>query len=355
METTVVFGCITAFFVVLLTMPSLIKVAKIKHLVDEPGDARKLHRRSVPTIGGIIIFSAIIFSFSLWFPAEYYSEYKALREFKALVASLALLFFIGIKDDIIGTAPVKKLLANMMAAFIVVMISGIKITSMHGIFGIGTLPDWAAVLLSIYVYIVIINAYNLIDGVDGLAAGVGCLNAMFFGVWFVYAGNEPLALLSFVLAGALLGFLVFNFSPARVFMGDSGALTIGSVISILAIRLINHPTTALPDFIKDIPTPVFAMAVLSYPLIDTLRIFVYRAIKGLSPFSADKNHIHHKLLKLGLSHRKTVLIIYLYNILMVALSLLMVFKSPTISFVVLFGVALMLAQLPFLVKQKKTG
>jgi len=352
---TLLLGGITAFFVVLITMPSLIKVAKMKHLVDEPDSARKLHRSSVPTIGGIIIFSSIIFSFSLWFPVSHYDNQESLWSLKALVSSLVLLFFIGVKDDIIGTAPLKKLLANLVAAFIVVIVAEIKITSMHGLFGIHQLPNWASVLLSLYVYIVIINAYNLIDGIDGLAGGVGCINAVFFGVWFMYVGNEPMALLSFVLAGSLLGFLVFNFSPARVFMGDSGALTIGSVISILAIRLINHPTESLPEFLSGVPTPIFTMVVLVYPLIDTLRVFVVRVIKGQSPFSADNNHIHHRLLKLGLNHRRTVLVIYLFNVVIVLLSFFINFGNLTLGFIILFSIALLLILTPYLFKEKNSN
>ena len=212
-------GFITSFLVVLLATPSLIKVAKLKHLVDEPGEDRKLHSRSVPTIGGIIIFGAIIFSYSLWFPEEYNHIDNMLSNFKHLIAILILLFFVGVKDDIIGTAPMKKLGAHMIVGFIMVIMADIRIESMHGIFGMNEpLEDWQSYLLSLFVYVVIVNAFNLIDGIDGLAGGIGFIVAGFFGLIFLYFGNVPLALLAFVLCGALLGFLVFNFSPARLFM-----------------------------------------------------------------------------------------------------------------------------------------
>jgi UDP-GlcNAc:undecaprenyl-phosphate/decaprenyl-phosphate GlcNAc-1-phosphate transferase len=350
---------ITAFFVVLLTTPALIKVAKLKHLVDEPKEARKTHRSSVPTIGGIIIFAAILFSYSLWFQVNESAHggeldriIVAFSEFKYLVAAVIILFFIGVKDDIIGTSPVKKLLGHILVAFILVMMADIRITSMHGLFGLEQIPVWASVFLSVFTYIVLVNAFNLIDGVDGLAAGVGFICACFFGTWFYLCGNEPFALLSFVLAGALIGFLVFNFSPARIFMGDSGSLVIGAIISVLAIRMIETRTTDIPDFLQGISTPVLAMSILVYPLIDTFRVFFYRAFRGISPFAADRNHLHHRLQEFGLSHTKTVLIIYTYNIVIVGVCLLTINMNPSIAWVIMFLIASALALLPTVLKPK---
>jgi len=353
-----ILGFITAFFVVLLATPSLIKVAKLKHLVDEPGEDRKLHKKRIPTIGGIIIFSSILFSYALWFPDDIKSNIAlsaSLQEFKYIVACIIILFFIGVKDDIIGTAPVKKLLAHMIVAFILVIMAGIKITSMHGLFGLDyTFPNYASTFLTIFVYIVIVNALNLIDGVDGLAAGIGFLAGTFFGTWFVLVGNLPLALLSFILSGALLGFLVFNFSPAKIFMGDSGSLTIGAIISILAIRLIEHPTESAPEFIQNISTPVMAMCILVYPLIDTLRVFTLRALKGKSPFSADRNHIHHKLLDTGLNHRKTVILLYTFSIFVVLfLAIIAQFANSTIEFLSSSLLAFLIVQVPLIIQKFK--
>ena len=359
-----VLGFITAFFVVLLATPALIKVAKMKHLVDEPGEERKLHSRSVPTIGGIIIFAAVLFSYALWFPSESraYPEWidssgafdNALNQFKYLIACLIILFFVGVKDDIIGTAPVKKLMAHVVVGFILVIMAEIKITNMHGIFGVYEIPEWFGLMLSVFVYIVIVNAFNLIDGVDGLAAGVGLVCCLLFGFWFFQSGNTPFALLAFVLGGALLGFLVFNFNPAKIFMGDSGSLTIGVIISVLAIGMIEQDTALLPDSLRSLPRPILAMSILVYPLLDTLRVFVVRALKGQSPFSADKNHIHHRLIKLGLSQRTTVILIYLFNLVVVGIAYLSCsYFDPSIALGIAAGSAILLVQLPFLFKVKK--
>ncbi len=361
-----ILGSLTAFFVVLLTMPSLIKVARMKHLVDEPSESRKLHARSVPTIGGIIIFAAIIFSYALWFPqasligigesgyrAMYMAMGAAYQDFKFVIAAMVLLFFIGVKDDIIGVSPVKKLVGHMVVGYIIVIMAGIRITDMHGVFGVYELPDHISIAFSFFVYVVLVNAFNLIDGVDGLAGGIGLIAALAYGVWLFMAGDVALALLAFVLAGALVGFLVFNFHPARIFMGDSGSLIIGAIIAVLAMRIVDHDTSRMPYYMRTIPTPVFAMAVIAYPLVDTLRIFIYRMSRGISPFVADRNHIHHRLLALGMGHRGTVLLLCMYACTVIALSLVTRKWQPNIGLMVMGTTAFVLAMLPFALPKKR--
>lgn len=354
-------GFASAFFLVLIVTPSVIKVAKLKHLVDEPGESRKIHRRSIPTIGGIVIFAGTIIAYCLWFPSREgwqfgnnYDAIGALNEFKYLVACMFILFFIGVKDDIIGVSPIKKLMIHFGVGFILVYIADIRITQFWGLFGVDTIPDWISYGLSLFVYIVIVNAINLIDGVDGLAAGVGFIASMAFAFWFYKTGDQPLALLAMGLGGSLLGFLVYNFQPAKIFMGDSGSLIIGVILFVLAIKMIEL------GFLKErsvamnyVSKPVLAMAILSYPLIDTLRVFTIRALKGRSPFSADKNHIHHKLLAIGLSHRQTSLILYAYTIFIILLTFMMPPSTPNISFFVVGGIAVGLLYTVFLFNNKK--
>lgn len=335
----------TAFLVVLYCTPPLIKVAILKRLFDEPG-GRKIHKRIVPTIGGIIIFAATLFSFSLWFSIDGYEENvplikKYIQEFKLIVATLLILFFVGVKDDIIGTSPIKKLVAHVIVGLILVQIGGIRITSLHGIFDVYQIPEWASIFLSLFTYIVVVNGFNLIDGVDGLAAGVGLISSSAMGTWFIYANDYVMASLAFSLAGALLGFLVFNFTPAKIFMGDSGSLTIGLIICILSIKLIEYPTENLKGPPLYLSKPVFAIAALIYPLADTLRIFIIRAAKGQSPFSADRNHIHHRIIDCGLGHAGTVIIIYFFNIGAIGVSMLSIFlkdNSVALSILVAYSV-----------------
>lgn len=350
----------TAFFLVLVATPSLIKVAKLKHLVDEPGEARKLHRRSVPTIGGIMIFAGTIIGYCLWFPSKEgwilgnnYFPIEALNEFKFLVASMFILFFLGLKDDIIGVSPSKKLLVHMLVGFILVYVADIRITQFWGLFGVDSLPYWLSITLSVFVYIVIVNAINLIDGVDGLAAGFGFIASMAFSYWFYKTGDQPLALLAIGLAGALLGFLIYNFQPAKLFMGDSGSLIIGLVLFVLAVKLIEFPVKRMLVYMEPVPKPVLAMAILAYPLIDTLRVFILRALRGRSPFSADRNHIHHKLLAIGLSHRQTCFVLYAFSVAIILLTFMSPSYSPNVSFIIILLIAVVSLNSVFLIKNKR--
>ncbi|MCE3228103.1 MAG: hypothetical protein K0S32_2654 [Bacteroidetes bacterium] len=322
---------LTAFIVVLYSTPALIKVAVLKRLIDSPTEERKIHKRSVPTIGGIIIFAGTLFAYALWYNIDdmrYYDKiFQSVKEFKLIIATSLILFFVGVKDDIIGTAPVKKLFAHIIVALILVLMGEIRITSLHGIFGVYEIPIWGSVFLSIFTYVVVVNSFNLIDGVDGLAAGVGFLSCCAFGTWFIFANEFPYAALSFSLAGALLGFLIFNFSPAKIFMGDSGSLVIGMFVCVLAIKMIEYPIQSLNPFWVHISKPVFAVAALIYPLLDTLRVFIIRALKGQSPFMADRNHLHHKLIDCKYSHAKAVIIIYIFTVLTIGASMLSYFIS----------------------------
>ncbi len=362
-----VFGFLTALFVVLFTMPSLIKVARMKHLVDEPSEARKLHASSVPTIGGIIIFAAIIFSYALWFPEArligqdnegYKNLYMAMggaySDFKFMIAAMVLLFFIGVKDDIIGFSPVKKLVGHMVVGYILVVMADVRITDFHGVFGFYELPNSLSIAFSFFVYVVLVNAFNLIDGVDGLAGGIGLIAALAYGLWLFLAGDVALALLAFVLAGALVGFLVFNFNPARIFMGDSGSLIIGAILAVLAMKVVDHDTSRLPLQLRQLPTPVFAMAVIAYPLVDTLRVFIYRMSRGISPFAADRNHIHHRLLAQGMGHKGTTVALYLYALAIIGLSLITRKWHPNIGLMVMGTTAFVLAMLPFALPKPKS-
>ena len=358
----IILGFITSFFVVLLATPSLIKVAKLKRLVDEPTEDRKHHRASVPTIGGIIIFAASIFAYALWFPWDNISFYgsphqfsESVKEFKFLIAAAILIFFIGVKDDIIGVAPVKKLVGHIIVGFILVLMADFRIVSLHGVFGVGELPYYASVFLSVFTYIVIVNAYNLIDGSDGLAAGIGFITSCYFGLWFYFSFQFDLSLLAFILAGSLGAFLIFNFSPARIFMGDSGSLFIGAFTFVMALKCIETDTTLLPPIIKGMSAPIYTMAVLAYPLIDTLRVFTLRLTQGLSPFVADRQHIHHSLIDKGYSHGQTALILYAITSIVPLLLFFFVDINPTIAFFGMFFLSFALVHVVFLFRIHKSG
>ena len=341
-----VLAFLTSFTVVLLATPALIKVSYLKRLVDEPDDIRKVHQRRIPTIGGIMIFAGTLFAYLLWYP------FNEIVDFKYICASMLILFFIGVKDDIIGTAPMKKLIGHLIVAFILVFMAEMRITSMYGLFGLYEIPEAASIFLSVFTYIVIVNAFNLIDGIDGLAAGVGTIGCLAFGAWCYMAGGLDDAVLALSLSGALIGFLIFNFAPARIFMGDSGSLVIGLIASVLSIKLIEFDLGLLPEPVIFISKPIFAMAALAYPLMDTLRITVYRALRGQSPLAADRNHLHHRLMDLGLKHRGVSLTIYIWSIVCILLAVFMPFDN-TINFVIIMVFVVFSAFAPSLIYRIK--
>jgi len=346
---------ITSLLIVILFTPSLIKVAELKNLTDAPDSHRKKHKRKIPTIGGIIIFAGMLFALSLWLSITYtenlFDCQDRFRDYSLIVTTSLVMFFVGVKDDIIGTAPIKKLIAHILVAMVIVLMADIRIKSLHGIFDTYEIPLWASIFLSIFTIIVVINAFNLIDGVDGLAAGIGFIGAVTFGLWFSMAREMVMACLAFSLAGALLGFLYYNFSPAKIFMGDSGSLTIGLIMSVLAIRMIDYNKVPLISPFSDINKPLMAICILVYPLIDTLRIFIYRALKGVSPFSADRNHIHHRLQDRGYTHRQTSTILYLINILMIVGVIFCAKVNSTLALFILAAFALLFFQIPFWLKK----
>lgn len=343
---TLLLAFFTSLFIVLFSTPSLIKVAELKNLFDDPEEFRKHHKHKTPTMGGIMIYAGTLFSWSLWFPSHIIVLYNY------IIATSLVLFFVGVKDDIFGTAAIKKLIAHLLVAMILVLMANVRITSMHGIFGVNEIPEWASIFLSIFTIIVIVNSFNLIDGVDGLAGSIGFIAAMAFGIWFFIAGDKPMAVLAIALAGGLIGFLWFNFSPAKIFMGDSGSLVIGMFFAVMAIRLIEFPQAALSKPLSEISRPVFAIAVLVFPLFDTLRVFIIRASKGISPFTADRNHLHHRLLDLGLSHKQTVLVLAFINAVIISLSVLTRSYGANTSFTVVMLVSFAMFMVPFILKPK---
>ena len=312
----IAFSCITAFIITFLAIPSIIKVAVIKNLFDEPG-GRKAHKSSIPTLGGIAIFGGVVFSFTFWsagfnFPGTQY-----------IIAALIVMFFIGIKDDIIELPASKKFYGQLVAAIIIVLFANIRITSLYGIFGIDQIPYWFSLSFSLFTILLIINAFNLVDGVDGLAAGIGSIAAFTYGIYFYNYNEIALCILSFSLFSALLAFLVYNFAPANIFMGDTGSLIIGLILAILTINFIELSFDTPPAGFPFKSSPAMAIAILILPLFDTMRVFTIRILNKRSPFKADRNHMHHVLLDMGLNQRETSLTLYLVNVgfILVALAL----------------------------------
>jgi UDP-GlcNAc:undecaprenyl-phosphate/decaprenyl-phosphate GlcNAc-1-phosphate transferase len=292
----IIIGGVLAFFVTFLSIPVIIKVANAKKLFDEPDDNRKIHKNPIPSLGGLGMF--IGFAIALLLTINFSNGSP---EFQYYVAAFLVTFFIGIKDDILILTPGKKFIGQLVVASILVFKAKLLITDMHGFLGLHQIDPLTSCFLTMFALVVIINSFNLIDGVDGLAGSLGLLTSLLFGTFFLINGDIPYAVLGFSFAGSLLGFLKFNFHPARIFMGDTGSLMIGLVNSILVIKFIEMGTTYTKYPVA--ASPGIGFGILLLPLMDTLRVFSMRLSKGKSPFSPDRNHIHHLLLDRGFNHR----------------------------------------------------
>jgi UDP-N-acetylmuramyl pentapeptide phosphotransferase/UDP-N-acetylglucosamine-1-phosphate transferase len=298
----------TAFVVTYFAIPSIIKVAHQKKLFDVPV-GRSSHTISTPSLGGIAIFSGAIFSFIMWTP---FNEFADLQY---ILCAFIILFLVGARDDIAPLSPKYKLAGQILAASILIFKSDITLQSFYGLFGItADLPYWISVLITLFTMLVIINAFNLIDGINGLAGSIGILIIGTFGAWFFLIGSWGYTAIAFSTVGAITGFLKYNFTPAKIFMGDTGALLIGLASSILVIEFIEM-NMIMEDSnpFKFSAAPAVAIGIMFIPLFDTLRVFVTRILRGRSPFRPDRRHIHHLLIDYGYGHTTSTMILFFMN------------------------------------------
>lgn len=283
---------VTAFVVAMIVMPPLIKAINKFKLFDVP-DVRKEHHAPIPTMGGIASGVGMLVACIFWF--RFSGESFIILFF----FSMAVLFAIGMMDDLRNLSARYKFGVEIAVAFLIAF-SGVRINSFNGLFGIYELPLYAQYTLTILAITGITNAFNLIDGIDGLAGGLGFMSLVIIGIFLTLSGDANNAVIAFALSGGLLGFLYYNFNPAKIFMGDTGSLVLGFVTSVLCIRLLQLNIDVRQAIIPH--APVFAFSIVAIPVFDTLRVFALRIWSGRSPFSADKNHIHHLLTNNGWSH-----------------------------------------------------
>lgn len=340
----IIISFISSLLIVLIAIPSVIRVSYLKHLYDVP-DERKSHDSVIPTLGGLAIFAGFMISSSLCIPSDSDINYNF------LVGALMIVFFIGLKDDILITAPIKKLMGQLLATVILVVLGGVRITSMYGFLGVGELSPEISSALTVFTIIVVMNGFNLIDGINCLSGGVAVVVATVFGVWFVANNFWSLGVVSFSLSGSLLGFIWFNRTPAKIFMGDTGSLIIGLIVGYLAIHFIELNPVA-PNYSFN-SIPVLTFGILIVPLFDTLRVFIWRALKGKSPLHPDKNHIHHRLLELGWSHMRSSISIMVFNVLFVILCFLLRNIGSIPLLIVEIGIAAIFSFLPSLILRNK--
>ncbi len=342
----IILAFITAFGLTYVAIPSIISVARKKNLVDVP-DERRAHKVSTPSLGGIGIFAGVIFSIILWTPFTYFADLQY------ILCAFIIIFLIGAKDDIDPISPRIKFTAQVFAAFILVFTAKIRITSFYGIFGIEELPLIWSYLFSMLTIIAIVNAFNLIDGINGLSGSIGALICCTFGTWFLMIDKVELAIVAFATAGSIIAFLYYNVTPSKIFMGDTGSLLLGLVCSILAIQFIEQNRILVNSAYYIRSAPSVAIGILILPLFDTLRVFVLRLIKGKSPFSPDKNHIHHLLLDSGLNHMQSTGVLVFVNVFFIMFALYFQYLGTEWLLFILVTLALLFTFILLLFNMKK--
>jgi UDP-GlcNAc:undecaprenyl-phosphate/decaprenyl-phosphate GlcNAc-1-phosphate transferase len=295
--------CLISFFIActiaVTSIPVIINFCDLLNFKEVP-NYRSAHKDATPKFGGVAIFAGILIGHFLWpHPNDQGSAYLT----NLSVVGLTILFFLGLKDDLLMLDPTKKIFLQVIAASTLVFLGGLKVDNLFGIFGIFGISDWISIPFTIFIFIALINAINLIDGIDGLAGGVGFIASISFGTWFLLNHHYSIACLAFSMAGGLLGFLRFNFSKtSKIFMGDTGSLIIGFLLAFFAVEFIRINATLLNKPDAFLNAPVFAVVLLIVPIFDTLRVFMVRVLNGRSPFKADRNHMHHIFLDNGMNH-----------------------------------------------------
>lgn len=310
---------VTGWFVI----PRIILIAKRKRLFDKL-DHRKEAKPPTPRLGGLAFFPIAMFSFSLMLGMRYFfgldlptsMESGLLITFMFLTASLLMIFFVGLADDLVEVNFKTKFLVQFICTSIM-MFSGVYIRDLQGLLFVNYISPTISIPLCIIFVIWIINAYNLIDGVNGLCSGLGIIALTAFSGWYIYITNYVYAMFALSMAGVVLAFFYYNVRGKRlqIFMGDTGSLTLGFMISFLSLKFLSNPSDLL---LTDAHVPhsniALLVGLLFIPLFDTLRVFVNRMNKGLSPFHPDRTHIHHKLLSTGLSHIQSTITLLLAQI-----------------------------------------
>jgi len=335
-----------SFAISSICIPLIIKIAKKNELYSKEGGGRHIHKGLIPRLGGIALLIGFIFS-QLYLilgtplhPSNYIGYYF-------LIFSIFILFVLGLLDDIVTINSYLKFFIQLLVAIILVWNADVRITSFFGIFNIYDLPVWLSYVFSILVIVFFVNAYNLIDGLDGLSCSVGLYVLSCFLIVFLFNKIYIDSMLVISAMGCLLGFWLFNKPPAKIFMGDSGTLSIGLLIAYFSIKISNLPLDNNETY-----NPVFAMVVLSYPAIDTLRVFFKRIFSGKSPFIADRNHIHHALYDLNYGHAKSTMIIILCSFLL-TITAYGLRSYHNISFFIMVTLILLISHIPFILINAK--
>ncbi len=306
-----------SFIIGFLGMPVIVRIAKAKGFVVRP-NKRMSHTGEVPNIGGLNICFSYMLTYLLF-------EYNSLDQNQFFLIGMFAIMAIGFIDDVLVLTPMAKLFGETLAGIALIGFADIRITHLHGLLGITEIGIIPSYLISLFILIAIINAVNLIDGIDGLASGLGILYCLFFAVYFGLAGELSWSIGSICMIGALAVFFIYNVfgSREKIFMGDSGSLLLGYLLTAFVFRFCEiNAYHEVPEWLHMNAAPAVAICVLTVPIFDTIRVSLTRIKKHRSPFQPDKNHIHHLLLRTGLNHIQTTCVLLSVSLLFVGLGIL---------------------------------
>lgn len=309
-------AAVTAFVISFLIVPVVIKYSLRKNLVDVPG-RRKIHKKVTPSLGGIAIFMGFFISTLIWIDIPHW------KDIKFLLVPLFIVFFIGVRDDLVPLRAYVKLIGQIIAACFLIFLFDLRLTGLYGILTVHEVPLVVSYALTFITIIIITNSFNLIDGLDGLAGTISGISLLCFGIWFFLVGDIIFSILAFAMLGGIIAFLIFNWEPSEIFMGDTGALVIGMMLSIMAIHFINLNRSLPPEFPYNFRSSVApAACIIIIPLIDTARIIILRLSKKKSPFTPDKSHVHHAIMRLGMTHSQSTIILAIVHVVYIGLAVL---------------------------------
>lgn len=302
-----------AFLGTLWIHPKVLKIAIMKNLVDNP-DARKLQRNPVPVMGGIAVFFGILIGL-----CTSQTIFENANVFM-LVSAMMIMLYTGTIDDIIDLTPTIRFVIEILIVLWLIVINESSINSFWGLWGVGVIPDWVAWPLTVFAAVGIINAVNLIDGVNGLSSGFCFMASTLFAIMFYYSGNTVMCTLAVSASGAIVPFFLHNVfgKSTKMFIGDGGTLVIGTMMSMFVISILGENSLSASYALKGMGLIPFTLAILAVPIFDTLRVMSTRMLHGSSPFHPDKTHLHHMFIDLGFSHVGTTVSILSLNFLIVA-------------------------------------
>ncbi len=320
---------ITAILISYLLMPIMIKASVIKKLIEDQEFNWSIKRNIIPAIGGIGVLTAFIVSFYIW------GNINSLVSYPYLIAGLFILLLLSLSDGVFLN-PTKKYAIQTIAAGEMVIGGNLVIENLHGLFGLYLIP-WplgAAVAVALVVWL--INAFKSIDGIDGLAGGIGTIASTILGIWFWSSGFGILAVFSFVLTGALIGFLIFNIHPAKIFMGKTGAMALGYILAFLTLNFIVINSRLENGFFTQ-NAHLFSLAILIVPIIDTIRSLLYRIIKRTGVILSDYYHTHDELIQEGTPEHFISFYLWIGNLLIIAFAFLFIELETNLYAILIFG------------------